>query len=148
MVNLLLKKNNSFTDIKSLQEIDGNKLKLNFPCLRFKIEIDLATINQFIKDVRKAIEGDVGPDEIDFEKLLAMCTDMISHLPDTINDVEKKTLWAVLFLASGILLDNDFTTFQTSIDIRIESEMSIGSGLGSSASFGVCLASAFYFYTK
>lgn len=62
-------------------------------------------------------------------------------------DRERNSIVSFVYLLVGIKLakkDHETTAF----DVTLETAMSIGAGLGSSASFGVCLAGAFVVLTK
>lgn len=58
------------------------------------------------------------------------------------------TLSALFYLLCGILISNDCTRILDGFTISMKSGITTGAGLGSSASYGVCLAGAFYFYAK
>lgn len=57
-------------------------------------------------------------------------------------------LSSVFYLLVGILIDQKIDVVPKSFELRSETEMGIGAGIGSSASFGVCLAGIFYYFSK
>jgi len=58
------------------------------------------------------------------------------------------TLSALFYLLCGILISNECIQIKDGLVVSIKSGITTGAGLGSSASYGVCLAGAFYFYAK
>ncbi|CAD7079746.1 unnamed protein product [Hermetia illucens] len=69
-------------------------------------------------------------------------------IPDNLTDQGRKGLTSTLYLLCGILSQNKIKSISTGFSIKITSELSVGAGLGSSASFGVCLSAAFITYSK
>lgn len=61
---------------------------------------------------------------------------------------ELNSLSATVYLLMGILIEGKTENLQKGFTINLKTEMSVGAGLGSSASFGVCLAAAFYFLVR
>lgn len=58
------------------------------------------------------------------------------------------TLTAMFYLLCGIFISNECSKIQDGFIVSMNSGITTGAGLGSSASYGVCLAGAFYFYAK
>lgn len=58
------------------------------------------------------------------------------------------TLSALFYLLCGILISNDCPKLHYGFTISMKSGITTGAGLGSSASYGVCLAVSFYFYAR
>lgn len=58
----------------------------------------------------------------------------------------RKTLLAIAYLLTGILIQNRCDEVKHGFAVTFKSGITLGAGLGSSASFAVCLSAAFYFY--
>jgi len=65
-----------------------------------------------------------------------------------LNDKEEMAVGATLYIFNRILRCEKIKTIETGFDVKIDSDMSIGAGVGSSASYGVCLASGFFIYSQ
>lgn len=57
-----------------------------------------------------------------------------------------KTIFSVFYLLTGILVSNRCVELKYGFTLTMKSGLTMGAGLGSSASFGVCLAGIFHFY--
>lgn len=71
-----------------------------------------------------------------------------SHNNEVMEEKHLNGLSSVFYLAVGILIDSKITKISNGFDLDSETEMGIGAGIGSSASFGVCLAGVFYKFSK
>jgi mevalonate kinase len=65
-----------------------------------------------------------------------------------LNDKEEMAVGATLYILNRILKCEKVKAIKQGFDVRIDSDMSIGAGVGSSASYGVCLAAGFYIYSQ
>jgi mevalonate kinase len=65
-----------------------------------------------------------------------------------LNDKEEMAVGATLYILNRILRCEKVKAIKQGFDIKIDSDMSIGAGVGSSASYGVCLAAGFYIYSQ
>lgn len=65
-----------------------------------------------------------------------------------LTDKEEMAVGATLYILNRILKFEKIKTIKTGFDVKIDSEMSIGAGVGSSASYGVCLAAGFFIYSQ
>ncbi|KAG5676420.1 hypothetical protein PVAND_006258 [Polypedilum vanderplanki] len=65
-----------------------------------------------------------------------------------LNDKEEMAVAATLYILNRILKCEKVKSIKQGFDIKIDSDMSIGAGVGSSASYGVCLAAGFYIYSQ
>lgn len=62
----------------------------------------------------------------------------------SLNDKEEMAIGATLYILNRILRHEKIKHIKISFDVSIDSDMSIGAGVGSSASYGVCLAAGFF----
>lgn len=65
-----------------------------------------------------------------------------------LNDKEEMAVCATLYIFNRILRAENIKTIKKGFNIKINSDMSIGAGVGSSASYGVCLSGGFYIYSQ
>lgn len=63
---------------------------------------------------------------------------------DNLDDRAELSLATTLYLFNRVFKGASVSTVKSGFDITIDSNMSIGAGQGSSASFGVCLAAGFH----
>lgn len=57
-------------------------------------------------------------------------------------------LSSTIYLMLGIFNENNLSGLTTGFNIELTSDMTVGAGLGSSASFAICLAATFYTFCK
>lgn len=65
-----------------------------------------------------------------------------------LSDKEEMAVCATLYIFNRILRAENVKTVEGGFIVKIDSDMSIGAGVGSSASYGVCLAGGFYAYSQ
>ncbi|CAO1343116.1 unnamed protein product [Diamesa tonsa] len=65
-----------------------------------------------------------------------------------LSDKEEMALGATLYIFNRILKTEKISKISEGFDLKIDSDMSIGAGVGSSASYGVCLAAGFFMYSQ
>lgn len=65
-----------------------------------------------------------------------------------LSDKEEMALGATLYIFNRILKTENISKISEGFDLKIDSDMSIGAGVGSSASYGVCLAAGFFMYSQ
>lgn len=96
------------------------------------------------------------PDKIEHDQFLSIVTDYVKtceNVTQTNVEAYEKTLSSIIYLLAAILISNaegasSNVTLTEGFELFFESDITMGAGLGSSASFGVCVAGAFYFYSK
>jgi mevalonate kinase len=66
----------------------------------------------------------------------------------TLDGKEEMALCSTLYIFNRILRSEGIKSIEKGFTIKIDSDMSIGAGVGSSASYGVCLAGEIKFYFK
>lgn len=111
--------------------------------------IDIITYNEFLKVIHGEFAGKTLPEHIDHEDFLSKIKIFVDQNVSGAIASEKfsKARYAVFYLLTGILADAGCAELKYGFELRLKSGITVGAGLGSSASFGVCLASAFYFYS-
>lgn len=65
-----------------------------------------------------------------------------------LNDKEEMAIAATIYIFNRILKSEKVSKIETGFDVTIDSDMSIGAGVGSSASYGVCLAAGFFIFSQ
>ncbi|XP_011214340.1 uncharacterized protein LOC105233868 [Bactrocera dorsalis] len=123
----------------------------NLETLNCTFEIQLKQFNDFIKDIREKYPEN----KLDCTaKLLEDVRAVIAKQFDgSTNNSPKyqqsqKTFLAIYYLLAGAVLSAPSElTLKSGFKIHIDTELNIGSGLGSSASFGATLAAAFLLIT-
>lgn len=65
-----------------------------------------------------------------------------------LNEKEEMAVAATIYIFNRILKNEKVNNLKVGFDVTIDSDMSIGAGVGSSASYGVCLAAGFFMYSQ
>lgn len=65
-----------------------------------------------------------------------------------LSDKEELAVCATLFILNRIFKCEKIKIIKNGFEVIIDSDMSIGAGVGSSASYGVCLAAGFFMYSQ
>lgn len=65
-----------------------------------------------------------------------------------LNDKDEMAVSSTLYIFNRILRSERIKHIDKGFDVTIGSDMSIGAGVGSSASYGVCLAAGFYIFAQ
>ena len=71
-----------------------------------------------------------------------------SEVERKLNDKEEMAVGATLYIINRILRNEKIKSISNGFDVTIDSDMSIGAGVGSSASYGVCLAAGFFILSQ
>lgn len=102
------------------------------------------------------LNGNSQSENIEHDRFLSIVTDYVKtceNVTQTNVEAYEKTLSSIVYLLAAILISNadeasSSVTLTEGFQLQFESDITMGAGLGSSASFGVCVAGAFYFYSK
>lgn len=119
-----------FTELPDSEEV----IKLFFPKVNLSVTIPLQQIRNFF-----FVNSNIETIE-DFDLLYAQIREFVSTL-GYMNIQQKLSLEAFFYLFTFIVLKEECNV--TPFQIHLITELPIGSGLGSSASFAVCLAACF-----
>lgn len=65
-----------------------------------------------------------------------------------LSEKEEMAIGATLYIFNRILRNEKIKNVSKAFDVSINSDMSIGAGVGSSASYGVCLAAGFFIFSQ
>lgn len=113
------------------------KLGLDF---KFALE-DLGILIESLSKEYESVDLPKGLDhEIFYEQVKTFATKKVQS--SSLGDRELNSIISFIYLLAGISIKKQLKLTKT-FRIDLETAMSIGAGLGSSASFGVCLAGAF-----
>lgn len=102
----------------------------------------MASINNLIKNHVSFFNNESIPN-FDHQQLLDSIKQYLKTLKQ-FDDIKLNTLSSSFYLMIGIFNENNLTSLTTGFNIELASDMTVGAGLGSSASFAICLAAVFY----
>lgn len=116
-------------------------ISFKFNKLNFEFNSSVDSINSLIKVHESFFIN------FDHQQLL---DSIKAHLKTLSNydDVKLNTLSSTIYLMIGIFNENNLTKLRTGFNIELTSDMTVGAGLGSSASFAICLSAAFYTFCQ
>lgn len=120
-----------------------------------KLTIPLEQINQFLANAKTVLAGKTSPEDIDHDQFLRDVNEFVLSCGTTDESKYAETylvsISAVVYLMTAISIidsNGENVAFTDGFQLKLKSEVPMGAGLGSSASYGVCLAGAFHFLTK
>lgn len=129
-----------------LQETESTLINFHYKRLNLTAKLSLSNANAFLSELD--CNDVVQP--IDFLQKFRSSRDFILRYIEhdskeaSLNDKEEMAIGATLYILNRILRHEKIKNIKTSFDVSIDSDMSIGAGVGSSASYGVCLAAGFF----
>lgn len=136
------------TDFKC-KAIDKPLFCLKYLNLEFECTITLDNLNKFLKELNcfKEVEP------LDFLQKLRDDADFIFKFISLKEDAKltssiEMAVGVTLFLMNRIFKSEGVETVSKGCKVDISSDISIGAGLGSSASYGVCIAAGCYVITQ
>lgn len=127
----------------TFNETQSDYIQLNFKRLDLIAKISLKNANQFLNDI-DCLEH---YQPIDFLLKLRDSKDFILKYVDVKKDLADKDSMAIassLYILNRIFKNEKISNLTLSFEIIIDTDISIGAGCGSSASFGVCLSAGFF----
>lgn len=133
-----------------LQATNKTHIALNFDLSNESWTIEVAVYNVFLKNVAQQYAGLELPSAINHEDFLAKVKSFVDeNVRGVLTGSEgfEKARCAVVYLLTGILIDSGCSELKHGFVIGLKTGLTMGAGLGSSASFGVCLATTFLFYS-
>ncbi|CAG4931675.1 unnamed protein product [Colias eurytheme] len=122
-----------------VQEISEPVLKVNLPAVGLNSTIPLDLINkELLKQTTFHIEA---PETLAHEEHLAKTEKFVTHISnfEQLTNVKQNALRGLFYVVFGIFGGNEF---ENGMEITIVSDLTIGAGTGSSASYAVCLTGA------
>ncbi|XP_055684362.1 uncharacterized protein LOC129790714 [Lutzomyia longipalpis] len=137
----------------TLEETDNNLMVICFPKIGLdSISISVEVINKFLATCWDNYGTLKLPEKLNHDVFL----DEVRHFVQenvkddegSLNSVKLNSLSASIYLLMGIFIDEQVQSLRKGIKIDLKTEMSVGAGMGSSASFGVCIAAAFYLLAR
>ncbi|XP_055378193.1 uncharacterized protein LOC129609926 [Condylostylus longicornis] len=127
----------------SLEINETNEINLNYSNIDLNFTLQLCEFQKFYSEVSK------GHNVTEEEILYAVKCFVEVHTKDRKLEFQKaNSIVATFFLLTSILLDRKLDELEFGFDIEIKSDIKIGAGLGSSASFGVCLSACLLKFIK
>lgn len=109
--------------------------------------------NLFLTHAKSVLAGESLPENIDHDRFLRDVRAFVNTCNVGANNLEsyRKAISAIIYLLTVITVENSNggnVLLAKGFTLNFESKITMGAGLGSSASYGVCLAGAFHFLTK
>lgn len=119
------------------------------------VSYQLSALNHFFSEIHAEQGTKVLPQDIDHDAYLLNVNEFVKTHKEDVNIVNseacEKTLSAIVYLLTAILVanseDGSCPAITEGFVLDFKSDITMGAGLGSSASFAVCIAGTFYFYT-
>lgn len=111
--------------------------------------VELEVYNAFLRRMSDSWRGVTLPDDIDHVRFLAEIQAFVDgQCTGEHEERFHQARYSAFYLLTGALLSAKCEQLAHGFQLELKSGLTMGAGLGSSASFGVCLATAFYFYSK
>lgn len=133
----------------NFQEMDTTEILIKCDKLELTKSFPVEHINDFYQT---KIDNFVGigslPAGIPHDEFVEEIESFIKEIDTNLDVKPLNSLTSIFYLLFGIFAEEKIEEIPTGFEITITSEMSIGAGLGSSASFGVCVAATFKFYAE
>lgn len=133
---------------------DTKRVSFKLEALNTTFDIDIASFNQFLLHCRSKFHEHTLENAV---QLLEEVKAELAKQQDEVVDVgspkkqqTQKAFISIYYLLAGAILSSPIKDLelQEPFTITIDTELNIGAGLGSSASYGAALASAFLVYAK
>ncbi|GAB0097097.1 Mevalonate kinase [Sergentomyia squamirostris] len=114
------------------------------------VQIPMALINKFVVKCTEKYGNLKFPEGINHTTFLEDVQQFIKeNAKDIVEDPRKfNSLSAAIYILTGVVIEAGLEVIPIGFTMDLKTEMSVGAGLGSSASFGVCLAAAFYLLAR
>ncbi|XP_017145858.2 mevalonate kinase [Drosophila miranda] len=133
------------TNLQFRQEADSQVASFQLEALNCTLEIQLADFNAFLENFRSKYPAD------STAKLMEEVRGEVSKQLEraagsTTKPHTQRAFISIYYLLAGAILSSPKDpklTLQTGFQVQVETELNVGAGLGSSASFGAALAAAF-----
>uniref|UniRef100_A0A1L8DYL1 Putative mevalonate kinase mvk/erg12 n=1 Tax=Nyssomyia neivai TaxID=330878 RepID=A0A1L8DYL1_9DIPT len=138
----------------TLEENDDQCMLICFPKIGLdNLHISLEAINKFLAICWEKYGAIEFPEGLNHDVFLEEVKNFVQETvkeggKDFLDSIKLNSLSAVFYLLLGIFIEGQIRSVRKGIKIDLKTEMSVGAGLGSSASFGVCLAATFYLLAR
>lgn len=133
------------------QTNSSSSISIKLDILQHELECDLQDFNALLELTYPIYKNQNLPNNLNHSDFLDTIKTFVLntkfHANFNVLD-HSNTLSALFYLLCGILISNECTEMHDGFIISMKSGITTGAGLGSSASYGVCLAGSFYFYAK
>lgn len=134
---------------------DSKTICFILEALNTNVDIDISSFNAFLKHCRTKLPQDNKLDNAvqileEVRKELAKQQEETAEAVSPKKQQTQKALISIYYLLAGAVLSSPIQDLEITngFTITIDTELNIGAGLGSSASYGAALASAFLLYAQ
>ncbi|KAG4072382.1 hypothetical protein HA402_004314 [Bradysia odoriphaga] len=138
-------------NVLTLQTNASSSISIKLDILQHTIECDLKDLNSLLALTFPIYKDQNLPSNLNHNDFLDTIKKFVLnttfHVDFNASD-HINTLSALFYILCGILISNKCSKINEGFEITMKSGITTGAGLGSSASYGVCLAGCFYFYAK
>lgn len=131
----------------SFEETSSEYINFRYQRLDLSVKMSIINANSFLNE----LDCNETLPPMEFLKKFRSSKDFVMKYIDVernLNDKEEMAVSATLFIFNRILKNEKVKKISSSFNVKIDSDMSIGAGVGSSASFGVCLAGGFFLLSQ
>lgn len=128
---------------------EGRVISVDFQKLGLTFELDIEALDVFINSIRDSYKQIQLPKDLDHDAFCALVNSFVSEQFQSkeLSPRERNSIVSFVYLLVGIKIQAKADGKTPAFHVTLDTAMSIGAGLGSSASFGVCLAGAFVMLT-
>lgn len=137
-----------------LEATSPHQLRFEFDLFPQACIIAISHFNQLLVQLNALCSGVQLPAAVPHEHFVAVISEFLAvadncpNVAATDDDEFRRTCVATVYLLAGALCSYGGAELRYGFVLSFRSGLAKGAGLGSSASFGVCLAAAFRFYAK
>jgi mevalonate kinase len=131
-----------------VEESSDNSISFHYKRLNLSSSTSLSIINQLLSE----LDCNESLQPIDFLQKFRHSSDFIlkyvEHNSIKFGDKESMALAATLYILNRIFRSEGIKSISNGFNVTVDSDMSIGAGVGSSASYGVCLSAGFFILSQ
>lgn len=139
-----------------LEATSPHELRFEFDLFPQPCTIAIIDFNELLVQLNAACSGPLLPATVPHERFVSLIGEFLAagdrcpraQGPNTDDDEFRRTCLAAVYLLAGALCSSGSAELRYGFVLRFRSGLAKGAGLGSSASFGVCLAAAFHVYAR
>lgn len=131
----------------NVEETEKDFIEVEYVRLNFKCHMSIANINLLLLELDcKSLQP------IDFLQKYRNSKDFLLKYVELsekhIDNKEEMAVGSTLYILNRIFRSEKIKNIVKGFNIKVDSDMSIGAGIGSSASYGVCLAAGFFILSQ